>query len=183
MSVVSTQATLPSATALISESWQIAKKYYGFLVSLFVAWFCITAVVNVGFALLSADQNPNPVVMACAYVLVLAVQYVVTMGCVRIMLKVVRNQHPTLGELFGEVQLFWSFIGAYFAYSLLTVVGFFLLIVPGVNWAVKYVFAPFIVIDKHVGVKEALHHSAQLTEGIKLKLIGIYVVYCIIMML
>jgi uncharacterized membrane protein len=52
-----------------------------------------------------------------------------------------------------------------------------------VNWAVKYVFAPFIVIDKHVGVKEALHHSAQLTEGIKLKLIGIYVVYCIIMML
>jgi uncharacterized membrane protein len=50
---------------------------------------------------------------------------------------------------------------------------FILLIVPGVIWAIKYQFYGYLIIDKKMGVMEALKKSAEMTDGIKLDLFGL----------
>jgi len=64
---------------------------------------------------------------------------------------------------------------------LLSGVGFVLLVVPGIVWALMFSFAPIVVLDRasdgraasKIGVIEAMKRSKDLTEGYRGTLFGI----------
>jgi len=60
---------------------------------------------------------------------------------------------------------FWRFIGTNLLYTLICFLGFLLLIIPGIIWGIRYVFAPSLVILEGVGVKNALSRSRELTQN------------------
>jgi len=55
-------------------------------------------------------------------------------------------------------------------YSAIVGVGMILLVVPGVYWAVKYQFIPYLIIDRGLAPMEALKASGDLTEGYRMDL-------------
>ncbi|MFA6627060.1 MAG: DUF975 family protein [Bacilli bacterium] len=63
-----------------------------------------------------------------------------------------------------------------FLFHLLVVVGYFLLIIPGVYWALKYSQALFIMADhKEMDIFDAFKESAKIMEGKKMDLFIFYI--------
>jgi len=54
-------------------------------------------------------------------------------------------------------------------------------IIPGIIWALKYVFFGFAIVDKGIGPIDALKLSANLTNGIKWDLL-ILIIFIVILL-
>ncbi|HVS78931.1 MAG TPA: YciC family protein [Candidatus Saccharimonadales bacterium] len=61
-------------------------------------------------------------------------------------------------------KFFWPMLALYFVMSVIIGIGLFLLIVPGVILMRRYIFAPYILLEKNVGVWDALEKSAALSR-------------------
>ena len=70
------------------------------------------------------------------------------------------------------VARFWMFLLTVFLYGLIVSAGLLLLVVPGVYWGLKFLFAPFLVVDRRLTAIEALRESSRLTRGVKWPLLG-----------
>lgn len=68
---------------------------------------------------------------------------------------------------------FWRYLGAYLLVMVCVVVGFILLIVPGVIVGLMLAFATIMVVDKGLGPIEAMKESARITKGHRLELLGL----------
>jgi uncharacterized membrane protein len=82
-----------------------------------------------------------------------------------------------LGDLWNP-QPFWRFLGAQILLAIILIVGFLLLIVPGVIAAVGLGFSPYLVVDRAKGPIEALKESWRITKGHKwqLFLLGLVII-------
>ena len=61
--------------------------------------------------------------------------------------------------------LFWRYIWTVILYFLIVLGGMFLLIIPGIIWACRYIFAPYLVIMEGIGGRKALSRSKDMTKG------------------
>ena len=100
----------------------------------------------------------------------LILRRLIWLGLIKIALLVSANQPARLGYLFNQSAKLIKFAVANLIVSLITIVGYLLLIVPGVIWALKYQLVPFLIADKGLGPIAALRQSARLTQGAKLQL-------------
>lgn len=61
-------------------------------------------------------------------------------------------------------------------------IGFILLIIPGIYLALRFSQVTNAIMDKNMGVMEAMRESSRLTEGVKWNLIAFYIV-CIVIVI
>jgi uncharacterized membrane protein len=87
------------------------------------------------------------------------------LGLIGLTLKANEGLKPPAMELFNYFQFLWKYFLASLLYGLIILLGFILLIVPGLIWAVKYNLFAFFIIDKGVRPLESLQLSAQATAG------------------
>ncbi len=98
------------------------------------------------------------------------ISILVSIGTIAVSLKVYDGQSATYGDLFSRRHLFWRYLGATIVYTVIVMLGFVLLIVPGLIFLIKYQFALYVIVDRGVGVTEAFNASARLTDGVKWRL-------------
>ena len=60
-----------------------------------------------------------------------------------------------MASLFGDLPTFWRYLAVNFLFLLIILGGLLLLVIPGIVWSVKYQFAPFLIVDRNLGLKEA----------------------------
>ena len=80
-------------------------------------------------------------------------------------LKAAEGKKVALSEHWQVVKKIWPKLAlTYIAFGLILLVGFILLIIPGLFALRRYMFAPYVMLDAHgkIGVKEALDKSAEL---------------------
>jgi len=75
-------------------------------------------------------------------------------------------------NLFTNLKPYWRVLGATLLLGVIFFVGFLLLIVPGVYFALKYQMTINLIIDKNMGIMDAMRASAKMTEGRKMSLLG-----------
>lgn len=109
-------------------------------------------------------------------ILLIVLSVIVRIGYTKIVLRLEDGELPTFKNLFTEYSLFWRYLGTSILQGLVIVAGFILLIVPGIIWAIKYSFAPLILIDTNTTPLGALKESAAITKGKKWQLLGFYLV-------
>ncbi len=80
-------------------------------------------------------------------------------------------------------QPFWKYFGAYLLVGLAVGIGIILLIVPGIIFALMFMFATFIVIDRGLGPIDALNESSRIGKGYKWQLFGFTLVLVLINLL
>ncbi|HEV2294050.1 MAG TPA: hypothetical protein VGR35_09340 [Tepidisphaeraceae bacterium] len=82
-------------------------------------------------------------------------------GMVLMCLSAMRDpEHKArLGDLFGTFHRFGAFVGFFFLTAIPILLGYALLIVPGVILSAMWMFAAFLMVDRHMGVIDALRTS------------------------
>ncbi len=81
-------------------------------------------------------------------------------------LKVARGEEINLEDMFSAFRRnYWHAVVAYFLVALIIVVGFILLIVPGIFLACKLAFVPYLVVDKKMDGIQAISTSWKMTKG------------------
>lgn len=101
---------------------------------------------------------------------------ILRMGYTKIFLRIYDGETPKFVDIFKEYPAFWRYLGVSILTPLAVMGGLILLIVPGIIWAVRFSFAPIIVIDTDSGPIVSMKESYAITKGYFWKLLGFWVV-------
>lgn len=167
-----TQATTSAQTgffigATFREAWQLFKKNW------LKVWGIILMPIILGgiYSMLIAQMQPGVLlsIIAIAYVIL---QLAVSMGVTALLLRLTRGQELSLSVIEEMLPRIGNYLLAMILYVLIVIAGLLLLIVPGIVWGIKFMFTPYLIIDKNMNAIDALKASSKLTQGVKWDLVG-----------
>lgn len=95
-----------------------------------------------------------------------------TPGYLKLLLSYHDGNKLPIVEIFKQYRYFWRVLGATIILGLGTVIGLVLFIVPGIYFALTFAFTLHCIVDKDLGIIDAMKKSAELTRGVKLSLFG-----------
>lgn len=104
-------------------------------------------------------------------------------GFLRYTIMAARGEHPAVSVFWGSIHRAATLLGGAILFDLIVLGGLILFIVPGIIWAFKYQLAPYFIVDKNMGVFEALKASGHATSGAKWDLFTWFVLTQIAMLL
>lgn len=152
---------------ILKSSWEKMKVNYGMILAVFL----IVIIVAAAFMQISkVFEDAGGLGKILGQVVSFSVQTFLTIGFIRCLLAAADDQKIEFSTLFSGGDVFLNFLLANLAYSLLCMLGFFLLIIPGIFWAMKYFFVTYLIADRGMGIKEAFVMSGEMTNGYKWKL-------------
>jgi uncharacterized membrane protein len=154
---------------LVKKSWEVLKTQWIFLLGVFIVMMIIQVVAQ-GIQGALMEFSPGLAILTGFALTVFSM--VISMGWVNIYIKAARGQTMELGDIFAKYPTFLTFLISSLLVSLLSFIGFIFFIVPGIIIYLKYLFVPYLVIDKEIGVTAAFKASSQMTDGIKWRMIG-----------
>jgi len=138
-------------------------------------WLGLVAVIvglYITLSILSAVVEEALFLNIAVSIVYFFIQIVVSLGLINISLKFSDHKKARIADLFNLYQRSWQYFLSSLLYSLITVGGLLLLIVPGIIWGLKFQFFSYFIVDKNMGPIEALKASAKLTYGVKWDLLG-----------
>jgi len=157
----------PTVGDAYSHGWKTIWKYFLelFLIGLLV--FLISIPIN-AFSFLVRDGYSWPgiavlIFFSVAYgILILGpLQY----GMYYCYLKAARGENLQVGDLFAIKENYINVMLASLLTNIIIGIGVFMLIIPGIIFACKLAFVPYLVIDKKMDAIKALQTSWQMTDG------------------
>jgi uncharacterized membrane protein len=80
-------------------------------------------------------------------------------------LKASRGDKLEIKDMFEAFKNYWNAVLASLLVFVIVVIGLILLIVPGIIFACKLVFTPYLVVDRKMEVIEAIKESWRMTGG------------------
>jgi hypothetical protein len=89
----------------------------------------------------------------------------VSLGFTRYMLGVIRGQHPTVELIFNNTADFVKYFIINIRYMLVVFGGLLLLVIPGIYFAIKYMYVPILVADNKADGSDAFKMSGKMTDG------------------
>lgn len=146
---------------------------------LFTKHWVTLLLLGVMFVILGAIQEMfdkdmywfNPI----AWIVMIAsiiVQILVQIGATKLLLNIEDGREVELMSVFSHKNLFWKYIGASILCSVMIMVGLVLLIIPGLYLFSRFGFTLTALVDRNLGIKEAFKASSDMTEGMRLKVLG-----------
>ncbi len=152
----------------IGFGWNVAKSNLGFFVLLFLLYYAVFLALGIVGGIIGKD-----VVLLSAIVSLASwiIGIVMSMGFIKIYLKLVDGQKPVYHDLFLNYHLFLNYLLGSIVYGLLIAIGLILFIIPGVYFALKFQFASYFIIDKGVDPITAFKMSSKMTQGMKINLL------------
>jgi uncharacterized membrane protein len=90
----------------------------------------------------------------------------ISYGADWVFLKAVRGERVEIKDMFSVFQgNYWNAVVANVVVAVIVGMGFVMLIVPGIIFACRLAFVPYLVVDKQMDVMEALRVSWNMTRG------------------
>lgn len=166
------KASKLSATTVIKKGWEAFKKSkQPLLISVAVLWV-------VSFALGQIIQTipANFGFIQIASIVADIIESYIHFGIFALGLLALSHKKFTIKNLITEPVKFAKFFIATILYSLIVGFGFILFIIPGIYFWVKYMLYPYYILDKNMGIFEALNASGQATVNNKMDILWISVV-------
>ncbi len=80
-------------------------------------------------------------------------------------LKAARGDKLETKDMFEAFKNYWNAVLASLLVFIIIIVGLILLIIPGIFFACKLAFTPYLVVDRKMAVMEALEESWRMTGG------------------
>lgn len=122
---------------------------------------------------------PPPVSLLFTYVVLPSV----LVGYLSLCLKLVRGQDADIFNILDGFSRFGGSVFTFLLYTLIVTAGSFLLVIPGVVWAVKYFPCLFAVLDRSLSAGESIRFSGKITNGYKFKLFTMGLVILLMILL
>lgn len=87
-------------------------------------------------------------------------------GTAWVFLKAVRGERVEIRDMFAVFQRnYWNAVIANIVVSMIVALGIIMLIVPGIIFACRLAFVPYLVVDREMDVMDALRVSWDMTRG------------------
>jgi uncharacterized membrane protein len=173
-----------SIRSAVDFGWETFKKRPWFFVGsslvillIYLAVDTVTGVVD--GALTDAADKPS----AIGSVVNLVLGTFISMGVAAFYLNAHDSPDTVSLSSLWHPQPFWKYLGASILTGIAIVLGFILLIVPGIIVLLMLMFVTFIVIDRELGPIEAMKESKRLAHGHKWALLGFLLVLALINLL
>lgn len=143
------------------------KENIGFFIGLLIV---VTLVYLIPNGIQNALMASLPVVAAVIGLIAWFIQRMVDLGLVKIALKFCDGQRGTIADLVLGIVTVFKYILSTIIYMVIVLVGFVLLIIPGIIFAIRLQFYGYLIIDKGAGPVEALSRSWAVTKGVAFEL-------------
>lgn len=157
--------------------WETFKKrpwfFVGVSVLVAVIYAAISFVTGIVDGVFSGAPNQPTVV---GFVVNWVLGTIVGMGITALFLKAYDAPDTVEMSALWHPQPFLKYLAATILISLAIILGFILLIVPGIILALMFMFATYIVIDRGQGPIEAMKESKRIVSGHKWHLLGLVLV-------
>ena len=147
----------------LSFGWTKTKQHFWFVVGVTFVAFFITAALR-AFLEHGYSRGFGALILKLG---LMVLNIILSIGGLKIFLKLFNGESAEWNDLFAHYRLFWKFFLGQLLVGVITFAGLILLIVPGFVWAMKYLFVPLLVVDKHMKPLEALKESGRITYGYK----------------
>lgn len=121
-------------------------------------------------------KDYSDVMIISALVLGGIAQILIGMGITKIALKIVAGEEVVFDDVFSATHLFFTYVGGSIFYGLLVVLGLLLFVIPGIFLAVSYWLFSYVLLDKELGVWEALSEAKRISRGARWELFKFMIV-------
>ena len=174
--------TLPSAWSLLHQALSLFLKNLKYFLKFYLASFLAVVILFIvffiaNFALMAITKNTSGPFVALLgtftfVAFLIVVSWLVAAGL--LMTKsVINNQLLSMKAIFIQSKkLILPLFGTNLLTGLIVLVGYLLLIIPGIILTVKYAFTQYIVIDENLSGLAALKRSQELVKGKFWKVLG-----------
>ncbi|MCX6235071.1 MAG: hypothetical protein NT175_10185 [Bacteroidetes bacterium] len=155
----------PTVDSTYGFGWEVMKKNF---LELFLL-ILVMGVASVPFAWISAlddIHNPGVIILrlfSLAYVIF--VYFLIQYGATFLFLKAVRGYKVEIKDLRLVFDNYLNVILAGLLTSAIIMFGLFLVLIPGIIFACKLAFVPYLVVDRKLDPVEAVKTSWNMTRG------------------
>ncbi len=143
--------------------------------------FAIFSIFQTSYASKNADQLQNlwfVITVAVVNFLYVLIYIWVSAAGIEGMRRAVAGESLILRDTLNVGwKKYWKFFLTGLALFLIDLIGFVLLIIPGIIFVVWFVFSRFIIIEEPVGIRDALTKSKDLVKGNFWKIFGRLIVF------
>lgn len=154
------------------KGWDLFTRHWVVLLLLGMIFLVLSIVQNA----FDKDMSGWDPVSFIVFVAALVVQILVQIGAMKILLDMVDGKPVEINKLFSNSKIFWKYAAVSIITSIIVMAGFILLIIPGLYLISRFGFNTFALIDKNLGIKESFEASTRITEGVRMKILGLMLV-------
>ncbi len=165
------------AGVILSEAWNSLKANTSLVLKIFGLLIIISIAANL---VVQVSASVSDLLSLIAQLANMVVQMLLGVGTLYISIAVAMEKPVELSMLWKLTDRLAPYFIVSMLYGLLVSVDFLLLIFPGIIWATKYGMAAMIVAWKKMNAMDAMHLSAQMTNGYKWQLFVLYLVFLVI---
>lgn len=156
--------------AALSFGWRTLTTHAGSLVPIALVYFIIMAAVSIMGGHMGATTSPSFVELLRRIVANL-ISIILGAGMIKVALAYIDGQEPTIGTFFSNsFPTVLRIFGASILIGIIVVAGLILFVIPGIYLAFMYSQTNYFIIEKGMGVFEAMSNSSRVTQGVKLQL-------------
>jgi len=143
--------------------WPRWKFYVGIILgTLAVSWV---------FSLISGIFRDQALVSFLMSIIGFIIQILISIGLITIFIKSAREKDVSWNDMLVNKGRFLKFFGVSILFQIIVVLGFVLLIVPGIYLALRYQYAYYAILDNpEISIGRAFKQSSHMTKDIKWKL-------------
>lgn len=169
---------------VFSRSWELYKQNMGLCigasclammlyifgaigVSIIQLIFNVVVINVVGQELLAVLVIPFGLLTQFAVYLIL---FYLQLGVQSVFLQIIQGRDPGIGELFSGWPFLWRMVLCSLVFSIVTVLGYILLIIPGIILVLMFWPYSYLLIDRDLPGIESFTESRKITSGNKLSM-------------
>ena len=147
-----------SKSDLIKKGWGATKANKVILLEVLLIFIAVSIVT-------SFIENNVGALRPLVGIISTVIDTVLEIGIFKIALDIANGKTPNIKDLYMNYNRFLEFFITSLAVGIMIVVGFILLIIPGIYLGVKFQFTPYIVVDKNLAYSKAWSLSSQMVKG------------------
>ncbi|MEK7665817.1 MAG: hypothetical protein AAB337_02990 [Patescibacteria group bacterium] len=159
------------------QAWQLVKKDWKFFATLSLV---VVLVYGISQFLIEFFKQDAPLLGILLTIISLVIYTILEMGFITIGLNALDGKPKKIADLFRTTKPFWAFIAMSTLYSLMVLIGSFLLILPGIYLYVMGSMAGPLLLERKLGPIEAIKQSFRITKGHFWKLLWFSIVLTLI---
>lgn len=181
-----------SIGALIKEAWQKVSGIKGMVLVGFIIYIVVTQalsfvlgmILGLGFAATGGDISSSPALLLQVIVGIVAgaVGFPFMAGINMLGIRRAAGQPVSFNEMFSHFGLFAQLLVTGLLVLLLTYLGMFLLILPGIYLSIAYMLAIPLAVERKLSPWQAMEASRKAISQHWFKVFGLFVVLALILM-
>ncbi|HEY3487273.1 MAG TPA: hypothetical protein VGL10_04350 [Gammaproteobacteria bacterium] len=149
---------------VFSEAWQKTNGFKGKALGAFVLLYVVLFLTMLGLMFVlgvESQAEQNPLTSLIIQLVIALIVYPMSAGIMMMGIHQVAGKPVKVGMIFGYFDKTLRIFGLYLLMTIMIAIGFVLLIIPGVYLAVAYTLALPLLIEKNMGIWEALETSRK----------------------